>query len=134
MMYGNNYQPTYPMYNPYQNQQNNYLPPMPMGLSGRIVDDFGSVTVNDVPMDGNPAVFIKKDNSEIVLKKWGNDGRIYSVSYLPQIENKDANTINVPSEIKQSEIEALTQRLEGIESKIDKLIRPVRGKETKDES
>lgn len=107
---------------------------MPMGLSGRIVDDFGSVTVNDVPMDGNPAVFIKKDNSEIVLKKWGNDGRIYSVSYLPQIENKDANTINVPSEIKQSEIEALTQRLEGIESKIDKLIRPTRGKETKDES
>lgn len=130
MMYGNNYQPTYPMYNPYQQP----VPSIPSGLSGKVLDDFGSITINDIPMDGSPAVFIKKDNSEVQLRRWGNDGRIYSVSYLPQIENKDANTVNVPSEVKQSEFDALTQRLEGIESKIDKLIRPTRGKETKDES
>lgn len=133
MMYGNTYQPTYPMYNPYQSQQP-IMPSIPNGLSGRIVEDFGSVTVNDIPMDGSPAVFIKKDNSEVQLRRWGNDGRIYSVSYMPQIENKEVNTVNVTSEVKQSEFDALTQRLEGIESKLDKLVRPVRGKETKDES
>ena len=127
-MYGNTYQPTYqPMYNPYPQQT------MPSGLSGRIVDDFGAITVNDIPMDGSPAVFVKRDNSEMQIRRWGNDGRIYTVSYLPQIEQNNTAVANSTTETKQSEFDALTQRLDGIESKLDKIIKPNR-KESKDES
>lgn len=123
MMYGNNYQPTY---YPMQSYQPAY-PSNPIGLSGKIVDDFGAITVNDVPMDGSPAVFIKRDNSEIQARRWGNDGRIYTISYLPQIEQQGANEENTTTESKQSEFDALTQRLEGIEEKLDKLIKPAKG-------
>lgn len=129
MIYGNNYQPTYqPMYSNYQPVY------QPSGLSGKIVDDFGMITVNDVPMDGSPSVFVKRDNSEIQIRRWGNDGRIYNVSYLPQIEQKSTDEVNSTANVKQSDFDALTQRLEGIESKLDKLLKPVRGKEGKDES
>lgn len=130
-MYGNTYQPTYyPMFN----QPTNQPAFNPSGLSGRIVDDFGMITVNDVPMDGSPSVFVKRDNSEIQIRRWGNDGRIYNVSYLPQIEAKAEETTISTDSVKQSEFDALAQRLEGIESKLDKLLRPVKGKEVKDES
>lgn len=126
-MYGNTYQPTYYPTNQYPINQP-YT-----GLSGRIVDDFGMITVNDVPMDGSPSVFVKRDNSEIQVRRWGNDGRIYNVTYLPQIEAKSEEVTNSTSTDKQAEIEAITQRLEGIEAKLDKLLKPSR-KGTGDES
>ena len=47
-----------------------------LGLNGAIVDDFGVISANDVPMDGNGAIFIKKDGSEIQLRNWTANGKI----------------------------------------------------------
>lgn len=111
----NTYGANYPTYMP-QYQQNNVV--------GRVCDDFNYISASDIPMDGNPAVFVKRDLSEIQLRRWTNDGRIVTNSYLPQISTLGASVDNLPIESKQSEIDAITQRLQGIEDKLDKLIKP----------
>ena len=61
--YGNyqpQFQPSYQRYMPQQTIQEQ----RPM-MCGGLVDDFGLITANDVPMDGSPAVFVKKDGKEI---------------------------------------------------------------------
>ena len=100
---------------PVQTQQN--YP----GLFGRIVDDFGMITANDVPMNGSGAVFIKKDGSEIQVRSWTANGTIATTSYAPIIEpnNAEAN-ISTPDNngLKISELTAL---IEGVSEKVDKL-------------
>lgn len=53
------------------------------GLSGRIVDDFNVITANDVPMDGNGAIFVKKDGSEIQVRNWTAQGTIHTSVFKP---------------------------------------------------
>lgn len=55
----------------------------PNNMSGKIVDDFNSITASDIPMDGNPATFIKRDGSEIQLRTWTSNGTISTTSYKP---------------------------------------------------
>lgn len=108
--YPMNYQPQY-----------NY-PPM---LQCKIVDGFEQITAMDVPMDGKPAVFIKRDLSEIQTRSWGSDGRIYPMVYVPYRENSViANNATVPNE----NMNGLNERLQAIEEKIDKLIKPTTAK------
>ncbi len=111
--YPNNQMPTYqPMYG---NQFQNFQPPyqqnmaqpqmqapqqqfqqMPVGLNGRIVDDFSTLNANDVPMDGNGAVFIKRDASEIQWRNWAANGTIVTTSYKPILEQKNQDGTNIP--------------------------------------
>lgn len=104
-----NYQPyPQPYQMPYQMANN---------LPGRVVDDFNNIGANDVSMDGNASVFLKRDLSELQVRKWGSDGRIYSTTYKPE-ELKTEENIN--------------DRLLAIEEKLDKLIKPTAKKVTND--
>lgn len=118
--YPNNQMPMYSQgYNPMMNAQQrlaqmeqqypqfagqNYMQPTQMsgagqqqfGLNGRIVDDFNILSANDVPMDGNGAVFIKKDGSEIQLRNWTANGTIQTTSYKPILEQNSENGANIP--------------------------------------
>lgn len=84
--------------------QQNYMQPTQMsganqqqvGLNGKIVDDFNALSANDVPMDGNGAIFIKKDGSEIQLRNWTANGTIQTTSYKPILEQNSENGTNIP--------------------------------------
>ena len=115
--YPNNQMPMYSQgYNPMMNAQQrlaqmeqqypqqNYMQPTQMsganqqqfGLNGRIVDEFNILSANDVPMDGNGAIFVKKDGSEIQLRNWTANGTIQTTSYKPILEPNSENGTNIP--------------------------------------
>lgn len=117
-----NYQ-NYPAFNPIYQQQPPYQPVANNGIPGKIVTDFNNVSANDVPMDGSASVFLKSDLSEIQIRKWGADGRIYSTAYKPYTEEKNP----IPN-YQGNNLDGLNERLQIIEEKIDKLIKPTAGK------
>lgn len=150
----NNYpqyqQPMYqPMQNPYmdrfQQLQAQQMVPTQMpgtnqGLMARMVDNFESITANDVPMSGG-ALFVKSDGSEIERRVWNADGTISKTSYLPQIGDLKTQTIKISNEEEKLKFEAFNDVLMGIQEdiktindKIDKISRPTRAKkEVEDE-
>ncbi len=101
-MYGNqfqNFQPPYQQQNMVQTQMQapqQQFQQMPVGLNGRIVDDFSVLNANDVPMDGNGAVFIKRDASEIQWRNWAANGTIVTTSYKPILEQNNKEGTNIP--------------------------------------
>lgn len=110
--------PNYQAYNPYQPIQ------MQPSLASKIVDDFSVVGASDVPMDGNPAIFLKRDLSEVQIRKWGADGRIYATTYKPHIDDFNNVSVNTPTNNQEESLNGLNERLQAIEDKIDKLIKP----------
>lgn len=106
-----------------------------LGLNGAIVDDFGVISANDVPMDGNGAIFIKKDGSEIQLRNWAANGTIQTTVYKPvQEENKSEGTntpqmdFNALNEDVRALREDIMARLDTIEKSVSKP--STRGKKT----
>lgn len=97
-----------PMQNPYMAQMWQYQPQtqpqvqqpqqqaQQIGLNCRIIDDFNAIVANDVPMDGNGAVFMKRDASEVQWRNWAANGTIHTTVYKPvQAENQSDGT-NIP--------------------------------------
>lgn len=98
----NQYQGSYqPVQNPYIAQigqyQQNFQPQVQQmqqqqqaqRLVCKPVVDASNVSPNDVPMDGNAAVFSKNDFSEIYVKSWTSNGTIQTIVYKPvQPENQ----------------------------------------------
>ncbi len=66
------------------------------GLVGKMVNDVSMVSPNDVPMDGNVAIFPKNDMSEIYCKQWKQDGTIQTVVYKPILEQNPQEGTNIP--------------------------------------
>lgn len=106
--YQNSYQP---IQNPYMAQMNQYqqgaqmfpaqsqnsnLAQQPLGLIGKMVNDVSMVSPNDVPMDGNIAIFPKGDMSEIYCKQWKQDGTIQTVVYKPILDQNAEQATNTP--------------------------------------
>lgn len=121
-----NFQPYQPYPQPYQPAFQMPFQSQTSSLPGKVVDDFNNIGVNEVPMDGSASVFLKRDLSEIQVRKWGPDGRIYSTSYkAEELKNETA----LPQEDNFSN---LNERLQAIEEKIDKLIKPTAKKVTSD--
>lgn len=58
-----------------------YQQPQTLHQIAKIVPDYNSITVGDVPTDGTPAFFIKGDYSEIQSRRWTEDGRITASTY-----------------------------------------------------
>lgn len=124
----NQYQSYYPQtYNAFQQNYAvpNYGHP---GILTKMVDDFGYITANDVPMDGNGAIFIKKDGSEIQRRVWTAQGNIIVTSYLPQIANKGDLSVGLSSETEKSNLgafneftEAFNEKMKSLNDKIDKI-------------
>jgi len=112
-------------YYPYQNYGNFQPMQSQPQLVGKMVDDFSTITASDIPMDGNPAVFIKRDLSCVQIRKWGNDGRIYTSAYNPIQTDEIQKANNLPSN-NENALNGLNERLNAIEDKLDKLIKPIK--------
>ena len=158
----NNYQPYspgYPQQQPYPQQMQNpqmdrlaqlqamqqslqpaQMQPTYQGIFGRIVDDFGAITANDVPMNGIGAVFIKKDGSEIQIRNWNANGTIATTSYIPILEPQNAETgINTPNpnglnlgEL-TSLIGAISQKVDGLSLQLNDLLKSKTGTQAEKE-
>lgn len=116
-------------------QQNAY-----QGLNSRLVDDFNVITANDVPMDGNGAIFIKKDGSEIQHRNWTAQGTIATTSYIPVLEPKGEQTGILPNqnrELKFDEvlglIGAVSEKVDGLSARLDDFIKTKASSRTKKE-
>lgn len=138
----NPYQVGYqPMQNPYMAQmsqyqqgaqmfpaqaQNSNMVQQPQGLIGKMVNDVSMVSPNDVPMDGNIAIFPKSDMSEIYCKQWKQDGTIQTVVYKPILEQNQSEGINPQMDfsVLNEDLRALREdvlsRLDAIEKSVSK--------------
>lgn len=130
----NNYQqyqqPMYqPIQNPYmdrlqqlqaQQMQPAQIPVTNQGLMARLVDNFDSITANDVPMNGG-ALFIKNDGSMIEYRAWKADGTISKTQYLANTDDFNAQMVKVSSEEEKMKFDAFNEVLEGISEKVDML-------------
>lgn len=83
-----------------------------------ITNDFSNISVNNIPMDNNGALFIKSDRSEIVSKHWMPDGTVQTTLYLPQIEN---TVENVSSETIERQNDAFNEFTRAFDEKINTL-------------
>ena len=90
------------------------------GMLTRVVDNFESITANDVSMQGG-SLFVKNDGSEIQLRKWTSQGTIETTSYLPQNSILDTRTIKTSSEEEKLKFDAFNDALEGVQTKVDML-------------
>lgn len=123
----------YPMYNqqlaqqPYldrltqlqtmqQNLQQSQQPQQFFGLNGRVVESFESIMASDVPMDGNFAIFPKKDMSEVCVKYWTGEGKIATIVFKPLSEVRTEASVENENKAKLNE---LSNVLSGIYEKID---------------
>lgn len=104
-----------------QSLQPTQMSPAFQGLMGRIVDDFGVITANDVPMDGNGAVFIKRDGSEIQVRNWTASGTIASTSFIPVLEPKNDSAGVLSQNASGIKLNDVLGLIEGISTKVDGL-------------
>jgi hypothetical protein len=143
--YQNYYNPMMMNYNPMMNTQQRLAQMEQMygspyvqtanGLNGKVIDDFSSISANDVPMDNNGAIFIKRDNSEIQHRVWANDGTIKTTSYKPYLATQNDKTENLPQNDFESKItlsdestQAFMNRFDEIMARLDKIDKSASGK------
>lgn len=92
---------------------------MPIGISGKYVNDFNEINASDIPMN-SPAIFAKNDRTEIQLREWNSNGQIITRSY------KEVN-VEAPEPEKaavfnpETVLNPIIARLDELEEKIDKL-------------
>ena len=117
--------------NSFQGIQNAYNQQPQIGISGKYVNDFAEVMASDVPMGGQPSVFIKNDRSELQMREWSPNGQIITTLYKPYIEPKHDEISNVSATVQQplfdantDIIEPIFERISALEDKLDKLIKP----------
>lgn len=132
--YQNSYQP---IQNPYMAQMSQYQQGTQMfpvqnqtpnmvqqpGLIGKMVNDVSMVSPNDVPMDGNIAIFPKSDMSEIYCKQWKQDGTIQTVVYKPVLEQNQTDGANMPQmdfNALNEDVRALREDIKGVRDMIEK--------------
>jgi hypothetical protein len=109
-------------YNPgYMNgYQYNYMPQQPQiqqqqYLNGKIVDSADVVKATEVPIGGY-GVFPKADLSEVYIKSWNNNGTTSIITFKPASPE--------PAPAAQNLNDILLQKIEGLENKIDSLLKP----------
>lgn len=110
---------------------------LPNNLVGRVVDDFNTITANDVPMNGQPATFIKRDGSEIQVRVWTSSGTIATTSYKPIVEDlKDETSILSSDEIKslRNDFTTLSEVINERFDKVEKFISGRTGRTKKEVS
>lgn len=94
-------------------------------IVGSVVNDFNSITANDVPMDGRPATFVKNDLSEIQLRSWTSNGQIQNIVFKP-IENNEPNNSTLSKEKSVLALsDEVTALFDGINSRLDKIEKAV---------
>lgn len=137
MGYQQNFNQNMQMQNPYMDrsaQMQQYQQPQMMpsqmpgtyqqpGLIGKVVNDASMVSPNDVPMDGNIAIFPKSDMSEIYCKQWKQDGTIQTVVYKPVLDQNQSDGANIPQmdfNALNEDVRALREDIKGVRDMIEK--------------
>ena len=131
MNYSTNNIPQYqqPIYqNPYMDNrmanlqalQQSLQPMQSQGLLTRVVDNFDTITANDVPMQGG-GLFVKSDGEQIQFRQWTSQGTIQTTSYLAQKSNLDSEVGKISSDEEKLKFSAFNEVLEGIQTKVDSL-------------
>ena len=108
------YQPQYqpPQFGNYpQYQQQNTQPIMPIGINGKIVNDFNEITIKDIPTDCSPAFFVKSDYSEIQSRRWSDTGNVITAIY---------KTTDTSENVQNRPFEQLNARLDELVALINK--------------
>lgn len=130
--YQGSYQPINPFMGQMQYQQNlqpqvqTIQQPQQQQVQGLIckpVVDASNVSPNDVPMDGNAAVFPKNDFSEIYVKSWTPNGTIQTVVYRPVQPENQSETTNIPQmdfNALNEDVRALREDIKGVRDMIEK--------------
>lgn len=92
--------------------------PMPqmMGIHGRTVNDVSDIRPNEVPMDGSVCLFPKSDYSCIYAKVWDKDGNLQTYKFIQEAPDPVKTNQN------GSVTDAIMERLENIEGKVDSLV------------
>lgn len=107
--------------NQVQNQQMNQV----QGLNGRIVDDFSTITANDVPMDAMGALFIKSDGTEIQRRVWTSNGTIATSRFKPVLEEQTSNSPQGEEKLKidlsDASTDVIMKRFDDITERLDKM-------------
>lgn len=139
----NPYQGSYQPMNPFMGQmqyQQNFQPQVQQvqqpqqqtqGLICKPVMDASNVSPNDVPMDGNVAIFPKNDMSEIYCKQWKQNGTIQTVVYKPILEQNPQDGTNIPQMDFNSLNEDVRALREEISERFDRLEKSMGGTEVK---
>ena len=95
------------------------------GLNGRIVEDFGAISANDVPMDAMGALFIKSDGTEIQRRVWTSNGTIATSRFKPVLEEQVTNLPHGEEKTKfdlsDASTEAFMKRFDDITERLDKM-------------
>lgn len=104
------------------------LPNQQQPFYGKVVDNFDSITANDVPMNGQPATFIKNDGSEIQVRVWTPSGTIATTRYKPYTETKAEETANTSPDSLESLYDDFKSFREELLGRIDRLDKSVSGK------
>lgn len=118
-------------YQPHYQQQQNFMPNQNQGIVGRIVDSDTDITVNDVPMNGQPAIFPNRDMSSIEVRQWNANGQISTMTYKPveieQTEEHKCKCSEKQNEALQSLTEAFENNFADINARFDKLEKALAG-------
>lgn len=119
---GNNYPPAPPPNNAGQRLARYAPQPQepPSVIAGRIIENPGEITPDEVPMNGSLSVFPLQDLSCILAKAWTDQG-IMTVRYVPEkqlIQQRQpaATQVIIPDEFQNQ----VFQRLEAIEQALSK--------------
>lgn len=93
----------------------------PSTIRGKFVNSADDIMVNDVPMDGTQAVFIKSDMSEIYTRGWKSDGTIVSHVYKPIEPPKMDEANNVPPMDINALYTSINEHLDRIDKRLEEL-------------
>lgn len=97
----------------YGSMQNGFARSAVSYIPGKIIAGPKDIMPNDVPMDGNAAVFLQYDQSCIYVKAWTADGRIDTKKYV-------LSTDENPTEQPPIDIDALMARFDKLEALVKK--------------
>lgn len=107
-----------PFFNGYQAQMTQ---PMQSSIAGRQVNNFAEIVANDVPLNGQIAVFPKSDLSEVQIKRWGSDGMIITNTYRVCDAPVEPQQLTEPQ---PDLLEVINGRFDELKSLIDEINKP----------
>lgn len=117
-----NYMSSPYQYNQWQQYQPQQIAPQ-VQESVRYVDDFNSITANDVSMSGM-TTFVKRDLTEIQTRTWLPNGTIGVTSYKPILGQNDAKANNLSSENEKSLYGEISKKFDAIMERLDLIEKP----------
>ena len=90
-------------------------------------DLFNAIVANDVPMDGNGAIFVDRNGAEMQWRNWTPNGTIQTIVYKPVQPENQSEATNIPQmdfNALNEDVRALREdimaRLDSIEKSVSK--------------